>query len=197
MFLLIKTAYVLPAFSRIFLPALLFLIIIFIMPVSVLVTAILLAFLTLFVVISTCPMYILAGVFPLVLVIPLMTTLLNCVMISTLFSIYVYPPILAVTFLISFCATLIAQPYSSFEVCAPFSYTCDHSIISFRIQFSSTSRKHVHMPNFKSANYTAICDELSCQEWDAVVSCCNNDVQLLYDTIIDKVKFIHLSPCST
>ena len=44
------------------------------------------------------------------------------------------------------------------------------------------------MPNFKSANYAAICDELSCQEWDAVVSCCNNDVQLLYDAIIDKVN---------
>ena len=44
------------------------------------------------------------------------------------------------------------------------------------------------MPNFKSANYAAICDELSCQEWDAVVSCCCNDVQLLYDSIIDKVN---------
>ena len=76
---------------------------------------------------------------------------------------------------------------SSFEVCAPFSYTCDHCIISFKIQFSSTSRKHVHMPNFKSANYAAICD-LSCQEWDALVSCCNNDVQLLHDAIIDKVN---------
>ena len=62
MFLLIKTVYVLPAF--IFLPALLFLIMIFIMPVSVLVTVILLAFLALFVVILTCP--ILTGVFLLV-----------------------------------------------------------------------------------------------------------------------------------
>ena len=44
------------------------------------------------------------------------------------------------------------------------------------------------MPNFNSANYTAICDELSCQKRDAVVSCCNNDVQLLYDAIIDKVN---------
>ena len=44
------------------------------------------------------------------------------------------------------------------------------------------------MPNFKSANYAAICDKLSCQEWDAVISCCNNDVQLLYDAIIDKVN---------
>ena len=43
------------------------------------------------------------------------------------------------------------------------------------------------MPNFKSTNYAAICDELSCQKWDAVVSCYNNDVQLLYDAIIDKV----------
>ena len=51
-----------------------------------------------------------------------------------------------------------------FEVCAPFSYSCDHSVISFKIQFSSTSRKHVHLPNFKSVNYAAICDELSCQE---------------------------------
>ena len=46
----------------------------------------------------------------------------------------------------------------------------------------------MHMPNFKSANYAAICDELSCQEWDAVISCCNNDVQRLYDAIIDKVN---------
>ena len=41
-----------------------------------------------------------------------MFTLLNCVMISTLLSIYVYPPKIAATFLISFCATLIAHPYS-------------------------------------------------------------------------------------
>ena len=45
-------------------------------------------------------------------IIPLMTTLLNCVMISTLFSIFVYPPIIAATFSISFCATLIAHPHS-------------------------------------------------------------------------------------
>ena len=59
MFLLTKTAYVLPAF--IFLPALLVLKMIFIMPLSVSVTAILLALLILLVVISTCP--ILTGVF--------------------------------------------------------------------------------------------------------------------------------------
>ena len=76
----------------------------------------------------------------------------------------------------------------SFEVCAPFLYTCDHSVISFKILFSSTSCKHVHMLNFKSANYAAICEELSYQEWNAIVSCCNNDVQLLYDAIIDKVN---------
>ena len=44
------------------------------------------------------------------------------------------------------------------------------------------------MLDFKFANYAAICDELSCQEWDAAVSCCNNDIQLLYDAIIDKVN---------
>ena len=86
------------------------------------------------------------------------------------------------------CNSHSSSSLLSFEVCAPFSYTCDHSVISFKIQFSSTSRKHIHMPNFKSANYAAICDELSSQEWDAVVSCCNNDVQLLYDAIIDKVN---------
>ena len=44
---------------------------------------------------------------------------------------------------------LLCNSYSSFsllsfDVCAPFSNTCDHSVISFKIQFSSTSRKHVH-----------------------------------------------------
>ena len=43
-------------------------------------------------------------------------------------------------------------------------------------------------PISNSQTIAAICDELSSHEWDAVVSCCNNDVQLLYDAIIDKVN---------
>ena len=127
-----------------------------------------------------------------------MTTLLNCVMISTLFSMYVYPPIIAATFLIFFSAALIAHPH-----CYPLRFVLlfrtlsDHSVISFKIQFSSSSRKHVHMPNFKSTNYAAICDELSCQKWDAVNSCCNNDVQLmmplLTKSIYPLVTMFHLN----
>ena len=117
-----------------------------------------------------------------------MTTLLNCVIISTLFSIYVFTPIIAATFLIFFCATLIAHPHSYPLRFVLLSHTL--VIILSHLRFSFLLLL-VSMYTCPISNLqTMLQSVMNCLVRNGMLlfSCCYNEVQLLYDSSIDKVN---------
>ena len=94
----------------------------------------------------------------------------------------------------------------SFEICSPFSDTCDHSGVIFTISCYTSSSVPSHTtlsPDFKRADYNKIQEKLLLVDWQNIIISCGNNVQLLYDTlcqwfpnfflprrILEKTKFI-------
>ena len=69
---------------------------------------------------------------------------------------------------------------ASFEICSPFSDTCDHSGVIFTITCYTSSSVPSHItlsPDFKRADYNKIQEELLLVDWQNIISSFGNNVQ--------------------
>ena len=80
----------------------------------------------------------------------------------------------------------------SFIICEPFTNTCDHCVIHFTLTFDinkpTTSNKRI--PDFTIADYTLFGTHLSAINWTLLINKCNNNVQVLYDCLLDELNFV-------
>ena len=87
----------------------------------------------------------------------------------------------------------------SFEICSPFSNTCDHSG-SISCYTSSSVPSHITLsPDFKRADYNKTQDELLLVDWKNIINSSGNNVQLLYDTLCKQLQPLisqHIPPKS-
>ena len=87
---------------------------------------------------------------------------------------------------------LFGQKYlMNYYVGMPLSTSCDHSLIHFSLQWESrfsTSKTFRHC--FKKANYDVIRQVLTLTNWTKIIHSSKDDVQALYNNIIDYLKSI-------
>ena len=75
---------------------------------------------------------------------------------------------------------------NTFSISAPFCTSCDHFSIEAILNTSSMQlQSNMHpRPNFKKANYNAIYSYLFAIDWTYLISSCSDNLQLLYDYLI-------------
>ena len=79
----------------------------------------------------------------------------------------------------------------NYYVSMPLSASCDHSLIHFSLQWESrflTSKMFHHC--IKKADYNVICHVLTITNWAKIIYSSKDDVQVLYNNIIDYLKSI-------
>jgi len=62
-------------------------------------------------------------------------------------------------------------------------------MISFSTDFVHISNDSLALPDFKKANFDDICSTLSFVDWPHLISCANEDIQTLYNLILNELHF--------
>ena len=78
----------------------------------------------------------------------------------------------------------------SFDTVSPFSHSCDHYGLVYKISCSNLHQQRSgssSISNFKQADYDSILFEFSSMDWNSIHLSCNNKVQDLHGIIIARL----------